>query len=346
MKSRFFLLLFLLLLWTSLGISCRSETEEPGVVARVNNRPIYQHQVEARYDLLHMNWAGGLNPTVAQLKEKYGSILSELIVTELVLQALEERTLSVSQEELDVAEAEVRADFPEGVFEQVLVEEYLDINDWRRQLRTRLAHKKFLKEVLRPRIKLNYLEAEAYYREHITDFYLPPRIRFLLITGPNLEIVEKAAAMYGSEQDTEALTQKFNQISVQELKMRHDRLPAGWLAALERLSPGETSPVMRRQNEYESLALLERLSAKVLPPSHAYPLVEKVLLERKLQEAFLKWLDDELLRADIKVSKHLLPAKPTVIDPEPVELESDNVPMNEIPGENAIPKDGGNETKQ
>ena len=238
----------------------------------------------------------------------------------------------------------MRADYPEGVFEQVLVEEYLDINDWRRQLRTRLAHEKFLGEVLRPRIKLDYQEAEAYYREHITDFYLPPRMRFLLITAPTSISWERrppcTARNRYSSPDREV-----QQISVQELKMRHDRLPR--MACGPGASfPGETSPVMRRQNEYESLALLEKLSAKVLPPSHAYPLVEKVLLERKLQEAFLQWLEDELLRAKIKVSKHLLPAEPDLIEPEPSGPEYGDVPESEIPPESDIPGDGGNETKE
>jgi parvulin-like peptidyl-prolyl isomerase len=293
-----------------LAAGCGPEGEEEGVVARVNGRPIHLEQLEARYDLLHMGWSSGMTPTVPSLKEEYGGILSDLIVQELVEQELEQRGLRVTDGELESAEQEVRADYPEGAFEEVLVEEYVDLEVWRRQLRARLARKKFLQEVLRPTIALDYQEAESYYREHISDFYLPPRIAFVLINGPSRETVEKAAALYLEKQDKDAVTGNFNLVTVQELKMREDRLPADWSSALARLEEGQASAVIADQSSFESLVLEERIPAKVLDPSRAYPLVEKVLLERKLHDAFSNWLEREMANAEILVTTHLLPDKP------------------------------------
>ena len=288
-----------------IACACTANNEEPGVIARVNGRPIHLHQLESKYDFMHLNWAGDMNPTVKKLKTDYGRILSDLIVQELVAQALDERGLAVMERELDRAEENVRSDYPKGAFEQVLVEEYIDIKFWREELKARLTLEKFFQEVLRPQVKLDYQEAEAYYKEHISDFYLPTRVRFFLIRGPSRDLVKSAVNLYREERDVEALSRKFNQVTVQELKMREDALTVSWRNALKGLSPGEAGAILTDNLGFQVLILLERYPAEVLDPSRAYPLVEKVLLEQKLRREFDKWLEKELQRAAIFVSPHL-----------------------------------------
>jgi hypothetical protein len=106
---------------------CQNKNEEPGVVARVNGKPIYLTQLEYKYDLSHEG-NGEFVPSVAQVREEYGQILGDLIVQELVSQELEQRNIPVSAKELKDAENEVRSDYPDDSFEQILIEEYIDIN--------------------------------------------------------------------------------------------------------------------------------------------------------------------------------------------------------------------------
>ena len=295
-----------LALWAVLVLgACSSNTEEAGIVARVNGRPITLHQLELKYDFMHLGWGGDINPTVARLREDYGQVLGDLVVQTLLDQELERRGMSVTDEELKAAEDEIRADYPEGTFEQVLVEEYIDIRYWREELRARLAMEKFFSDVLRPQIRLDYQEAEAYYREHVSDFYLPARVRFHLVRGPSRELVESALKLYRETGDVKAVEGKFNKVTVRELKMREDRLTADWAAALKGLEPGQAGPILSDDTSYMALVFLERSSARVLDPSRAYPVVEKVLLEEKLREAFQQWLAGEMRRAEIVVSPHL-----------------------------------------
>jgi len=284
---------------------CSSEDEEAGIVARVNGRPITLHQLELKYDFMHLSSGGDPNPTVAKLREDYGQLLGDLVVQSLVESELERRGLSVTDEELAEAEAEIRADYPEGTFEQVLVEEYIDINYWRDELRARLAMEKFFGDVLRPQIRLDYQEAEAYYREHLNDFYLPARVRFHLVRGPSRELVQSALKLYREEGDIQAVEGKFNKVTVRELKMREDRLTVDWAGALKGLEPGEAGPILSDDTGYMALVFLEKSSARVLDPSRAYPVVEKVLLEQKLRQAYQEWLAGEMQRAEIVISPHL-----------------------------------------
>lgn len=308
--ARFALLLGLLLALAA----CESETAAPGVVARVNGRPIYLYQLEFKNDLLHIHQPKYFNPSIEELRAEYGAVLGDLVIQQLIMQDLAERGLEVTDEELAEAEARVREDYPEGTFEEVLVEEYIDIKSWREQLRARLALEKLNDFVLRPQIKLDYVEAEQYYRNNISDFYLPKRQVFLLIQGPSRELVEKADQLYGEKESIEEITTKLSQVEMRLLKMREDRLPVHWREALAGLEPGQHSQVRADKSGFERLILVETVPAKVLDPSQAYPLIERILLEKKLGEAFDEWLSVALASARIEVSTHLLPKEEVLPD--------------------------------
>jgi hypothetical protein len=295
--------------------SCTRNPEEKGVVAKVNGRPITLQQLEMRHSSA-MTGPAENNPSVSRLKQEYGEVLGGLVVSELVVQALEKRGIPVTDEELAKAEAEIRADYPEGSFEQVLVEEYIDLDTWRQQLRSRLAIEKFFREVLRPEIKIDYQEAEAYYKDHIHDFYLPPRVRFIMVRGPSLEIVDKAVEAYRQNSDPAAVSERVPQAQVQDLKMREDRLTSSWRGALKGLEPGQATSSLADRDGFTRLILMENTPAKVLDPSRAYPLVEKVLVEEKVGQAFDAWLLAQLKSADIRVTPLLSLAQPPAVPGE------------------------------
>lgn len=319
--------------------NCSGNTLEEGIVAKVNGKPITLNRLEAKYDFLHLGWSDSLSPpTVGWLKDEYGRILSDLIVQELVAQELDERGLSVTDKELEKAEAEIKSDYPEGAFEQVLIEEYIDISLWREELRARLALDKFLQEVLRSEIKLDYQEAEAYYKEHITDFYLPPRVRFLQITGAIKKDVAKAVADYQKNHDLEHLDETYEGVTARELKVREDRLPDAWRDVVDGLEEGAAAEPESTSSGFEALILLERVPGKVLDPSRAYPLVESVLLEKKLQESFNEWLEDELENAEILITSHLLPDYTPEEETEYEDYEEEDAMQEEPTREDLMPE--------
>lgn len=291
-----------------LGAGCSNNAEDMGIVARVNGAPIYLSQLEFQHDQFQADTAGGYVPSVDKLRREYGDILTDLIVQELVLQELVKQDLPVTDHELVKAEETVRADYPEGAFDQMLVEEYIDLKSWRKQLKNHLAMKKFFQQILRPQIKIDYKEAQQYYRDHISDFYLPESLRVLVIRGPSREIVGKAVEKFLEERDHLNLATMFGEVETREVVVREGRLSAAWKNAISGLSVGQASGVLTDRFGFEALVLLERSPAKVLAPAQAYPLVEKALLENKLRDAFENWLAGSVSTAKITVSSHLLPS--------------------------------------
>lgn len=287
---------------------CTDEVHEPGVVARVNGKPVLLRELQAGYDLRQLRWAGKGPSSVTDLKVEYREILDELIIEKLVFQELERLGFGVTDEEVREAEEETRADYPDDAFEQVLVEEYIDIAVWRERLRARLAQEKFFREVLRPTISIDYQEAEDYYRNNLSDFYLPARVVFAVIAGPRRDAVGKAAVLFRETGDVREVTRQFEGIKITEHRVREDMVPQFWGDDPESLESGMISKVVRGRGAFECALLLEVLPPKVLEPSAAYPLVEKVLLEQKLGDAYELWLETALAEASISVTTHLLPA--------------------------------------
>ncbi|MEF2144501.1 MAG: peptidylprolyl isomerase [Desulfovibrionaceae bacterium] len=319
---------------SALMFSACEKEDDVGIVARVNGRPIYLSQLEFQHDLLHMDGAGSFVPTVEILRSEYGKILGDLIVLELVDQDLEARGLSVTDEEMAEEERKVRADYPGDSFEQVLVEEYIDLAAWRGQLRRYKALQKFHQQVLRPRITIDYREAEAYYKEHIKEFRLPETLNVLVLRsssrGPLQEVL-RAFASSGNPESVKGVTG----VAVHEVTLRHGQLTSPWLETLQGMSAGEASLIMEEKFGFEALILLERLPVKLLDPSQAYPVVEKALLDKKMRLEFEKWLDDALNDASLQISSHLLPSdqeeEPTVVTVGPAQEVQSNGSMSATP---------------
>ncbi|QGY41251.1 peptidyl-prolyl cis-trans isomerase [Pseudodesulfovibrio cashew] len=309
-------------------LGCSGDADELGIIARVNGVPIQLSQLEFQHDQFQADTAGAFVPSVEKLRQEYGEILTDLIVQELVVQELARRDLPVTDRELLKAEETVRADYPEGAFDQMLVEEYIDLKAWRKQLKAHLAMKKFYQQVLRPQIKIDYKEAEQYYREHISDFYLPESLRILVVRGPSREIVGKAVEKFLAERDSVNLETAFGEVETREVVVREGKLSATWKNAMNGLKPGQASGVLTDRFGFEALVLLERSPAKMLPPAQAYPIVEKALLENKMRDAFGAWLKKAVAAADIQVSSHLLPERDGM-----EEEEAPAIPGDDLPGE-------------
>ena len=292
----------LLLLLLVVVAGCTQHPEEKGIVAKVNGEPIYLKEMEARYDLNNLGWVSGVIPSVETMRSEYGSVLSELIVYKFVGQALAEEGLSVDAAAVQAAEDEIRSDYPDDLFERSLTEEYIDIEVWRLFLKRHLELKLFLNDVLRPRISIPYQEAEAYYKEHLSEFYLPERVHFLLVTGANRDELRRVSSALESAEDWSTVPASFPSVTVRELKLRRDRLPAPWAPRLQALKAKRSSNITVTTQGFEQLVMLSIIPEKVLGPSQAYPLIERILIEQKLNDAFSSWLKQEVAAATIEVT--------------------------------------------
>lgn len=283
----------------------REGADEAGVVAMVNGEPIRAVDLEARHDLRRLGTPVADNPAVERLRVEYGGVLADMIVARLARQELTRLGLSVTDGERAAAEAAVMADYPEGAFERMLVEEHIDRERWREALAENLALDKFLREVLRQNVRVGVSEAANYYKEHIDAFTRPARVRLVRVTGRNPETVKAALAAYRKTGQLASL-EGMAGVTVSEAVVPERGLPDSWREAGRSLRPGDASALMQAGKETSFLILLERQPETVLEPAKAYVRVEAILLREKLAGAFEAWLVEALAGARIAVNGRLL----------------------------------------
>ena len=280
---------------------------EYGTVATVNGRGISLQQLQAKHDFNNLSWSASAMPSADELQRQYGVSLTELIIAELMAQELEKRDLAVSDAELKAAEDEVRADYPDDEFERSLVEDYIDIEIWRALLRHRLAMLKFISTVLRPEITISPADMEAYYQAHIAEFTLPRRQHFIVVDCESKATAEKLRKAY-VQTKSQPLPTEDDIINVREITANQERLPQAWIEALVGLKSREASEIKSNEQRYQFLIFLETLPEQVLDLASVYSRVEAGLVEVRIESAFNHWLDKQLAKADIRVSRPLLEA--------------------------------------
>lgn len=278
-----------------------------GEVASVNGRPITLAQVTALRNSTYFDWTSSPMAEIDVMRKQYGDALTNLLAVELVKQHLEKKKMAVTDAELAAEEKSLRADYPEGTFDDILVSEAIDLETWRFLLRNYLSVQRFLDKVLRPGIVINPDEAAAYLRANRKDFIRPPWAYFFLISGADVD--EVAACGRELTQDNDPLdVQKNNpRVVIRTVRMDMDRLAPVFAERVAAMQPGDLSPVITGEDGYHQILLLQALPERETAPDEAYMQIEEILVTAKLNTAYDAWVMGRLKKAKIKVSQQLLP---------------------------------------
>lgn len=297
---------------------CSQEKLPEGLVATVNGTPIYLKTLQALQDTRAVSLGANQRPSLEILKKQYGAALSVLIVNALVMQELERLDLSVSDEAVQVSEAEVRADYSEAEFEKTLTEEYIDIQVWRELLRQQLSIIAFQNKILRPQLVVKLQEAEAYYTEHKAEFTVPASLSLIQVSGTSKEQVEEARAKAPNLEELQ-----LPDVTVQRFTIRRQSVPQEWQKEVLALSVNKSTPVINRDGFYQFVCLVASQPPRELSLRDAYPLINEVLLEDKIEESFAAWLEQAVQKAHIQVAASL---HPEIVDPPAKEQPTKKVP--------------------
>lgn len=303
MKPRLFC--WVLCLALSVLGGCLREGLPPGVVATVNGQPITLRMIEARHDAEGTIAAVAQSPSIELLARQYGEILADLIAQELVMQELARLDLTVTEHEVDDMIAAIRNDYPEGEFDHVLFEDHINEKIWRDLMRYTLGVQRFRDQVLRPALALTTEEVERYYQEHAAEFLVPAQLVLVALTSPSEEALAAArdkVAAGGSLRD-------LPDVQVQHISLRPHQAPEVWKDELARLPAGKMTRIRQVNGMYLCLLLEKRNPPRRMHPVEAYPRIEQILIEDKLQNRFDEWLDAATAEAKISIASQLLPGK-------------------------------------
>ena len=278
-----------------------------GQVATVNGEPITLDQVRALRNSTHFDAASLPLDDLEVMRKQYGDSLTSLVAVALVKQHLARKKMAVTLDDVAAEENLIRADYPPGTFEDILVGEGIDLETWRFLLHNHLSVQRFLDRILRPDVSITPEEADAYLKAHPDEFIRPPWAYFFLVTGTSMEETEACAKDLDSLGDPVLVQERHPDVLIRTVRLDTNRLAPALATAVSKLHPGDLSPVLVMDGEFHQILLLETLPQRQAEPDEAYLQIEELLVARKIQAAYNEWVTRRMQKSTIKVSRHLLP---------------------------------------
>jgi len=104
-----------------------------------------------------------------ELTEARLAFLNQMTEEMLLIVRAGELDIEVTDEELEAAAAAIKADYPEGEFEQVLLEYAVPFRFWLKRLRVRLLMNKVIARELGAQITITPEDIAAYYQAHYAN---------------------------------------------------------------------------------------------------------------------------------------------------------------------------------
>jgi len=107
-----------------LSTGCEQKASDYGdeVLLRVGDRVVTVHDFKEAFEISKTAYAHNIRQQDEDFREAQIRLLNQLAIEMVILERAQELEISVSDDELQKAVSEIKSDYPEGEFEQTLIE--------------------------------------------------------------------------------------------------------------------------------------------------------------------------------------------------------------------------------
>lgn len=236
--------------------------------------------------------------------------LDQLIDEALIIQAGRRQDLTVTEAELNQRIGEVKGDYPEGAFEEMLIREYIDFEAWREQLRRNMLVAKVTGVEMAARVRVDAQGFANFAATQPPAEPEPARVRIRHITTESRSDAEKARKMLKSGQPFEDVAAKFGSpaagtTAAQVPWVYPDRLPAYLQKAIQGLMPGQLSEVVESEFGFSVLLIIDVQPSRLADPAEEVKRLQVLYLEKLWAEAYDRWIVELRSQAKIVVNPAL-----------------------------------------
>jgi parvulin-like peptidyl-prolyl isomerase len=244
-------------------------------------------------------------------KERLDSFIETVVDHYLILEYGKQQSLFVSDEELESAVREIKKDYAEKDFQELLLKGYIDYGEWKEGLREQLLIKKITSKASAATPQVSVEEIKAYYDSHREEFRRPAMVRFRQIvtrTREEADNLQKRLVQGGDMAATVA---------------QSSRVPAsagssdqGWFAkgdldeSIEKviysLPVGQVSGVVETPYGFHIFEVLGRKPEGVRSLHEAMTEIETKLRSERLEAFYAEWLQGLRKAIPVKIDRELL----------------------------------------
>lgn len=157
----------ILLAWAGfLGCSDSKGPVSPEVLIQINDSFVTVDTFERAVQDTTDDFPTDMDMDAGVLADIRLRILNQLTERLILIERARELNLQISNTELEEVVASIKADYPKGEFDQVLLEQAISFQQWKNDLRIRLLMVKVVDHELEPRIRITPEEISDYYEKH------------------------------------------------------------------------------------------------------------------------------------------------------------------------------------
>lgn len=188
------------------GCSKAEDNLQRAYLIQVNESVITVEDFQKSFEQATAEFPAGSEITI--LSEIRLRLLNQLTERLILMERAKELGIHVSDQELESAVSSIKADYPKGEFEQVLLEQAVLYSHWRKDFRIRLLMEKVISEELNPHITVTPEDIAAYYEE-------------------NAEVLEPNSDSNGNDKD-------INEVIIQQVRnQKKEEAYRLWIKALQ-----------------------------------------------------------------------------------------------------------------
>ena len=246
----------------------------------------------------------GLNQVLDPL---IGTIVDRL----LIVAYARDEGIVISDEELAFASEEIRGDYSETAFRELLLQQTIDLDEWEEGLRRQLLFKKITSLLSENITPVASQKIKAYYDSHREEFERPPMIKFRQILR---KTKKEAEAARKSLQEGKDIKQLARECSIAPILEDEDQL--AWIAegdleksmekVLFSLPVGKISPVTKTAHGFHVFMVVSTRPGGTLSLLDATEEIETNLLYIKKQAQFREFLEGLRDRYSVSINQELL----------------------------------------
>ena len=156
----------LLMIIALAGCADSGSNDENEVLIRIGDRIVTVLEFNEAFEIAKTAFPHHMRHNREDLQKAQLRLLNQMTVEMILLERAEELGIEISEAEVEKAVAEIKSDYPEGVFEETLLEFAVSYKTWKDRLRIRLIIEKVVDKELKDQIKITPEDIARYYEEN------------------------------------------------------------------------------------------------------------------------------------------------------------------------------------
>ena len=258
---------------------------------------------------------GTSNVTESELRDNIAAIIydmgitdqeAKLLITPIIDKVIEKllimeygktEGITLGDDELEAAINTIKKDYPEDVFNETLINKYIDYNEWKESLRQELLVKKIIENNIASLPPVTFNETKAYFESHRDEFRRSRMILLRQIVTRSMEEAETIKKLLAEGNDMEELAREY---SITPEAENGGNL--GWIEKGEleenieemvfSLSPEKRSEIIESPYGYHIFEVLSMREEGLQELSEAMEEIESKLSLEKRESFYGRWIEE------------------------------------------------------